>query len=102
EGAPELDLYVDFMCPACGQFEQVNGEDIAKAVSSGEVTAVYHPLGFLNRMSQGTNYSTRSATAFATVATEAPDKAMDFLTELFAKQPEEGSKGLTDEKIAEI
>src|SRR5699024_7631409 len=36
EGAPELDLYVDFMCPACGQFEQVNGEDIATAVANGE------------------------------------------------------------------
>lgn len=102
EGAPELDLYVDFMCPACGQFEQVNGEDITTAVENGEVTAVYHPLGFLDQMSQGTQYSTRSAAAFATVATEAPDKAMDFLTALFAQQPKEGSKGLTDEEIAQI
>src|SRR5699024_12644395 len=47
------------------------------------------PLGFLNRMSQGTEYSTRSAAAFATVATEAPDKALDFLTELFAQQRSE-------------
>ena len=102
EGAPELDLYVDFMCPACGQFEQVNGEDIATAVANGEVTVVYHPLGFLNRASQGTEYSTRSAAAFATVATEAPDKALDFLTELFTQQPEEGSTGLTDDEVAQI
>lgn len=102
DNAPELDLYVDFMCPACGQFEQVNGEDIATAVQNGEVTAVYHPLGFLDNMSNGTNYSTRSASAFATVATESPDKAMDFLTALFAQQPEENSTGLTDEEIAQV
>src|SRR5699024_9245283 len=42
------------------------------------------------------------AAAFATVATEAPDKALDFLTELFAQQPEEGSKGLTDDEVAQI
>src|SRR5699024_6005266 len=90
------------MCPACGQFVQVNGEDIATAVANGEVTVVYHPLGFLNRASQGTQYSTRSAAAFATVATEAPDKALDFLTELFTQQPEEGSTGLTDDEVAQI
>src|SRR5690606_20988288 len=27
EGAPEVDVYVDFMCPACGQYDAVNRED---------------------------------------------------------------------------
>lgn len=102
EGAPELDIYLDFMCPHCGTFEQVNGADLAQAVADGEVTAIYHPLNFLDRFSQGTQYSTRAAAAFAYVSTEAPDKALDFLAAMFAQQPAENSTGLTDEQITQI
>src|SRR5699024_571909 len=102
EGAPEVDIYLDFMCPYCGDFEQVNGPDLAQAAADGEATIIYHPLNYLDRFSEGTEYSTRTAAAFADVATEAPDQARDFMAALFAQQPEEGSAGLTDEEITEI
>lgn len=102
EGAPEVDIYLDFMCPFCGDFEQANGQDLAQAAADGEATVIYHPLNYLDRFSEGTEYSTRTAAAFAYVATEAPDKALDFMAALFAQQPEEGSAGLTDEEITDI
>ena len=96
EGAPELDVYLDFMCPHCGSFEQVNGEDLAQAAADGEVTVIYHPVSYLGE------YSARAATAFAEVANSAPENAVDFMNALFANQPTEGGSGLTDEQIAEI
>lgn len=96
EGAPVLDVYVDFMCPHCGTFEQINGEDLAQAAADGEVTVNYHPVSFLSE------YSARAAAAFAEVSNSAPESAMGFMTEMFANQPSEGGSGLTDEEIAEI
>ncbi|WP_147915987.1 DsbA family protein [Ruania zhangjianzhongii] len=96
EGAPELDVYVDFMCPHCGTFEQINGEDLTQAAADGEVTVIYHPVSFLS------DYSARAAAAFAEVANSAPENAMDFMNILFANQPTEGGDGLTDEQIAEF
>jgi protein-disulfide isomerase len=102
EGATEIDLYMDFLCPVCRQFDEVNRDDIRTMVEGGDVTVKVHPLGFLDRLSNGTQYSTRSANAFATVATDAPDSAVDFMEALFDNQPAEGGPGLTDEELAQI
>lgn len=102
EGAPEVDVYVDFMCPVCGQYDAVNREDIRTMLSEGEATVSFHPLNFLDGYSLGTQYSTRAANAFATVATDAPDAALDFLEALFDNQPAEQTEGLGDEELASI
>ncbi|UFU03539.1 DsbA family protein [Ruania suaedae] len=99
---PAVDIYVDFMCPFCGQFEEINGPDMAQAAAEGEATVIYHPLDYLDRLSNGTEYSTRAANAFAVTATEAPEAALDFMAAMFANQPAENSTGLTDEEIAQI
>lgn len=99
---PTVQVYVDFMCPACGAFEEVNGEDLTDLMNDGTATVVYHPLNFLDRFSQGTAYSTRSANAFVTVAEEDPEHALDFMVALFDNQPDENTTGLTDEEIADI
>src|SRR5699024_3033328 len=98
EGAPEVDIYLDFMCPYCGDFEQVNGQDLAQAAADGEATIIYHPLNYLDRFSEGTEYSTRTAAAFAYVANEAPDQALDFMAALFGLQTEEVYDVLTVEE----
>lgn len=102
DGAPVVQIYADFMCPVCGSYDQVNREDIRTMLTEGEATVVYHPLNFLDRYSMGTMYSTRTANAFATVATDAPEVALDFLEALFDQQPAENTEGLTDEEIAAI
>lgn len=101
-GAAEVDLYIDFMCPACGMFDDTNREDIRTMLTEGTATVNIHPLNFLDDYSLGTMYSTRASNAFATVATEAPDVALDFLEALFDNQPAEQTEGLTDDEIADI
>ncbi|MFV0253348.1 MAG: DsbA family protein [Beutenbergiaceae bacterium] len=102
EGATELDVYLDFMCPGCGQFDQLNRDDIAAMVSDGTVTLNVHPLEFLNRFSMGTEYSSRSANAFATVANDSPEHAIVFMEALFDNQPAENTEGLSDEQMVEL
>ncbi|WP_460704195.1 DsbA family protein [Myceligenerans halotolerans] len=100
EGATQLDVYVDFMCPVCGQFEALNGADIAAMREAGEVSFVVHPVAILDRLSNGTEYSTRAASSVAWVADQAPESFMEYHDLLFANQPAENSPGLSDEQLA--
>ncbi|HQY98941.1 MAG TPA: thioredoxin domain-containing protein [Propionicimonas sp.] len=95
-------VYADFMCPYCGQFEQVNGDDLDAAIAAGKAKVEMHPMSFLDRYSSGTQYSTRAANAFATVANHDAGIAMAFMKLLYANQPEEGSTGLTDSRLVEL
>lgn len=102
DDAPRLDVYVDFMCPVCGQFEAINGADIAALRESGDVSFVVHPIAILDRMSQGTEYSTRAASAVAWVADRAPESFMEYHDLLFANQPAENSAGLSNQQLADF
>jgi protein-disulfide isomerase len=103
ESAPvTVDLYEDFMCPACGSFEQAAWETLGSWVSDGTVRLRYHPIAILDRYST-TNYSTRSTNAFAAVVdSDGPEVAAAFHRLLFENQPEEGGPGLDDEKLADL
>ena len=102
EGERSIDTYVDFMCPACNAFEQTFAADLQQAAADDKITLNVHPIAILDHLSQGTNYSSRSAGAMYCVAESAPDKALDYMNALFANQPEEGSTGLTDEQLSQI
>ncbi|MFI9487082.1 DsbA family protein [Promicromonospora sp. NPDC052451] len=102
EGAKTLDVYVDYMCPVCGQFESLNGASITEMREAGDVTLIVHPISILDRTSQGTEYSTRAAASAAWVADRAPEQFNAYHEALFANQPEEQTPGLTDEQLAQI
>ncbi len=102
ESAPvTIDIYQDFMCPYCGQFERAQSADLKAMVDSGQAKVVFHLMNFLDPSSSGTKYSTRAADAFATVAKQQPSAALAFDSALYADQPAEGSSGLTDAQIAD-
>lgn len=102
EGAPVVDVYLDYMCPWCGVFEETNSALLTELREAGDITLVVHPVTILDRLSSGTAFSTRSAAAAVYVAEKAPQHFDAFNTAMFAKQPEENSKGLTDREIADI
>ena len=95
-------VYYDYMCSFCGSFEKANTGELDRLVSDGVVRVELHPLAFLDDLSSGTTYSTRTANAIAVVADAAPARAWDFHNALYAQQPAEGSEGLTDEQIGTI
>ncbi len=97
-----VDIYQDFICPYCGEFERANGEDIKALVDSGQIQLRIHPMNFLDSYSQGARYSSRAANALITVQKAEPDKTLAFNSALFANQPAENTTGLTDEEIAQL
>jgi protein-disulfide isomerase len=101
-GPDTLDTYVDFMCPVCNNFEQTYGSSIQSWVEDGSITLNIHPISILNRLSNGTSYSTRAASAMYCVAAANPDATLPFLQALYAQQPQENSNGLTDDQLIAI
>lgn len=97
-----LDVYLDFMCPFCQRFEEQEGPMLAQLRAEGLVEVYYHPVAYLDRFSQGTNFSTRSASATALIADEAPEQFQAFFDLMFANQPAEGTTGLSDAQIQEV
>ncbi|MEV0155103.1 thioredoxin domain-containing protein [Micromonospora sp. NPDC050686] len=98
-GKVTIDLYEDYLCPACRQFQQTSGATIDQLVSEGKAKVIFHPVAFLNRFST-TQYSTRSSAAAGCAAKGG--KFKEFTDQLFARQPAEGSAGLSDDELIDI
>ncbi|QTX03987.1 DsbA family protein [Agromyces archimandritae] len=92
-------MYIDYLCPYCGQFEQANADTIRTMVEEGAATVEVHPIAMLNNKSAGTQYSLRAANAAGCVAEYDPTSFLDFNEALFADQPEELSTGLTNDQL---
>ena len=83
-----MTIYEDFMCPVCGDLEAATRAWLPRYAAQGKVRVIYRPVAFLNRMSNGTEYSTRAANAYAVVLDEAgPEAAATFHDLLFDHQP---------------
>lgn len=102
KGVVDITLFVDYLCPICGEFEKANGAVLNDLVSKGTVTVEIHPLAFLDNNSQGTKYSTRAANAAACIANYTPDSYYTFHNLLFANQPQENTTGLSDEQLVKL
>jgi len=96
-----VDLYEDFQCPNCKAFEAESGSTLAQLIAAGTVQAHYHGMAFLDT-SANNAYSTRALNAAAVVlSTAGPDAFQAFHDLLYANQPAETGKGLTDEQLIE-
>ncbi|MFG1842155.1 DsbA family protein [Micromonospora sp. NPDC049175] len=98
-GPVTVDVYEDFLCPVCKQFEQATGATLEQLVADNKATVVYHPVAFLNRFST-TEYSSRSSAASGCAA--AGGKFREYAKALFDRQPPEGSAGLPDDQLIDI
>lgn len=97
-----IQLWVDYQCPICQQFETAVGGTIKQMLTDGTATLETHPVAILDN-AQNKQYSTRSAAAVACVANEQPDKFLDVNAALFANQPsEQTGTGLTNAQILKI
>lgn len=97
-----VDIYEDFMCPYCVLFTEYNHEDLEELRASGDIALYYHPIAYLDRFSEGTQYSTRAVAAMATIAEYDPDSFESFWVALFQAAPAEGTPGLTNTQIRDV
>ncbi len=102
EGDTQVDTFVDFMCPICGDFEDAYGEQLQTAAADDEITLNIHPVSILDRYSQNTEFSTRAAASVYCVAAESPDSTLEYFNLLFENQPAENTPGLTDDELADL
>ena len=104
ETAPvTVTVYEDFMCPFCGDFEAATRDVLDELVASGDVRVEYRVLSFLDRVSNGTDYSTRAMSALGVVLDQAgPEAAVTFHDLFFENQPEEDTGGLSDDELVQL
>lgn len=102
DGPVEVDLFIDFMCPVCNEFESTYSSQIQSWLDDGSITVNYHPIAILNRLSQNTEYSTRAAAASVCAADVGEDEFLSYMLALYENQPEENSTGLTDAELISI
>ena len=100
DGEDTIAVFVDFQCPVCKTFEDQFGTQLETAAADGRITLEYHPIAILDRFSQGTEYSSRSAGAAVCVAESNPELYLDFAKTLFENQPAENTSGLTNDQLA--
>lgn len=82
-GVPVLDIYEDFQCPICAQFEKLQGDYIESLITAKKATVVYHTLSFLGPE------SVNAANAAACSADEG--KFLQYHRALYANQPQENT-----------
>lgn len=95
-----LDVYEDFLCPACRSFEDSYGKDIEKHIHEGDLRVRYHLLPMLNDRSDPPGYSLDSANA-ALCAADA-DLFPEYHLSLFGAQPEEGARGWDNAQLTKL
>ena len=102
KAAATVDLYTDFQCPHCLEFEQSMGSTLESLVRSNHAQVRYHPMSFLDASSNGNRYSSRAANAALCASDVSVDKFVEYFDLLFGKyngkqvQPAEGSNGRPD------
>jgi protein-disulfide isomerase len=98
-GPVTVEIYLDFLCPACRQFETAARSMLDGYVSDGTATVVYRPIAILDGRTT-TQFSTRAAAA-AGCAADAGAVA-GFVPAMMDNQPAEDSIGLSDDQIIQI
>lgn len=96
-----MEVYEDFICPACGNFESLNADQLDAYVEAGTLKIEYRPIALLDQYSTD-DYSTRALNAVASVVNTQPDLFVDYHRLLFANQPDEGGAGLTDDQLIDL
>ncbi|WP_067780044.1 DsbA family protein [Actinomyces vulturis] len=79
ENAPVIDLYFDYACPHCAEFETLHSAELAELATNGQATIVLHPVKIL-----GSAWTDAVNNALAVVLVKDPAHAMDFHKNAFA------------------
>ena len=95
-----VDVYEDYLCPACKQFEQIYGDEITAALNDGRAKVNYHHIAILDDRSAPPGYSTRAGNAALCAADAGIFPA--YHARLYADQPAEGAAGKTVEELTAL
>jgi protein-disulfide isomerase len=95
-----VDVYEDFLCPACGAFEKRDAAKIEQALAAGTLRVRYHVVNLLDDSSNPPGYSLDAGSA-ALCAADA-GAFPGYHASLFANQPREGGRGHTLDQLVQL
>lgn len=95
-GPVNVDIYVDYGCPPCGNFEQAAGYDLTNYVSQNKITLSIHPVVYIDNRSKN-QYSSRAAAAVA--CANDGDKLLEYSKYLLEHQPDEDTAGPENDEL---
>lgn len=95
-GKPVLELWEDFQCPACGDFEAAFGPTVDELAAGGDAQVIFRSTSFLDQNFPGDN-SKRAAAAFG-CAVDA-GKGPEYKKVVYANQPATEGDGWTDQQL---
>lgn len=92
--APKLEIFEDFQCPICNEFEKSSGQTVKKLAAEGKVSVAYYPFWLFKQQPQPISGNSQRA-ALAALCAPA-DKWVSYHDTIYKYQPEEGSKGFSN------
>lgn len=93
---PTLEIFEDFQCPYCDQFEGATGSTVKALAAQGKVRVIYRPFKLFSEEPESVN-SERAANAALCV----PAKYwVAYHDQLYKHQPAEGTVGFSDRELA--
>jgi len=93
--APLLEVFEDFQCPVCKQFESTSGDTIKKLAAEGKVKVVYRPFQLFTDNPQASNTKRAAMAALCVPA----DKWVSYHDALYKYQPTEGTEGFSTKNL---
>ncbi|WP_299302435.1 thioredoxin domain-containing protein [uncultured Brachybacterium sp.] len=97
EDGPVVDVFRDFLCPPCKDFQRIQGDDLIQLALDNEITLRVHPRPMLDATSDPPGYSSRAAHAAVCAYAQNPEKWFPAEITLFENQP--GNEGLPDHEL---
>ena len=91
--APVLDIWEDFQCPICHEFEKSSDATVKQLAAEGKAKVVYHPMTIFGAAAQTQNAHDNSVRALNASMAAPEDKWMAFHDKLYANQPGETQAG---------
>lgn len=98
--APVVEVYVDFQCPACKQFENASGGKLKQLATDGEAIVHYRPVSIFAQQPAPISANSLRGGAAARAAADY-GKFVQYHDILFEEQPPEGQKGFAVEDLKE-
>lgn len=97
--------YQDFLCPGCGTVNRELGGPFRQYMDEGKMVLKQYPISILDRLSDNTEYSTRTAAMAYRVAELDPEHYLDWVDVMFSKkvQPDESNfKPVSDSELQDL
>jgi protein-disulfide isomerase len=95
--APKLEVFEDFQCPICHEFENASGATVKRLAAQGKVNVLYYPFWLFKQQTEPIRGNSQRA---ANAALCAPaNKWIQYHDTIYKHQPEEGSNGFSNKDL---